>query len=325
MKLFGIYLFVILFVFGCQNASTLAPVGSTYIHDKHSLGNYKDTYPNIAEVASEKTRIYIYRPQSFLGAAARPRVIVNGKWIGGTTDPPKTLLIPGSIFMIDSPTQQNSIWLQQGKSKEMEKPPLFSSEYGEDIYLRFSMKPTSSYLALVEKNTAMEEIQGLKFMGHFAFSKDLKSVCKLVPPNTKIDYVVISKENSAYTVFVSISEEKKNEVKDEYKDYRNIEIVPLESFLKNRGRYVGQHVIKDEYPNSHAIDGIVELILRFPETPVGLTWNGGVAITRNDYNFAEDTFYRFNSDSLNYKKAKNREHRADPVHPRVHLAPLLCW
>lgn len=314
-----------LFVSGCQNATSLAPIGSSYIHDKQSLGNYKDFYPNIAELVSEKTRIHIYRPQSFLGAAARPRVIVNGKWIGGTTDPPTTLLTPGSIFMIDSPNQQNSIWLQQGKSKEREKPPVFTSEYGGDIYLRFSMKPTSSYLAPVEKNTAIEEIQSLKFVGHFAFSKDLSTVCNLVPPNTKNDFVVISKENSAYTVFVGISEEKKNDAKGQYENNRNIEIVPFESFLKDRGKYVGQHVIKDEYPNSQALDGIVELISRFPGTPVGLTWNGGVAITRNDYKFAEDTFYRFDSDPENYKKASNENKRADPINPRVHLDPLLCW
>ena len=316
---------MILVVSGCQNASTLAPVGSSYIHDRQSLGIYKDAQPNIAELASDKTRIYIYRPQSFLGAASRPRVIVNGKWIGGTADPPKTLLIPGSIFMIDSPTQKNSFWLQQGKSIKTENPPVFSSEYGEDIYLRFSMKPTSSYLALVDKNTAIEEIQSLKFMGHFAFSKNLSSVCNLVPPNTKIDYVVISKENSAYTVFAGISEAKKNAAKGPYEDNSSIEMVPLESFLKDRSKYVEKHVIKNEYPNSKAVDGIVELIRRFPGTPVGLTWNGGVAITRNDYMYAEDTFYRFDKDPENYKKASIEDKRADPVNPRIHLDPLLCW
>ena len=122
-----------------------------------------------------------------------------------------------------------------------------------------------------------------------------------------------------------MSEEKKNDVKGQYENNRNIAIVLFESFLKDRGKYVGQHVIKDEYPNSQAVDGIVELIRRFPGTPVGLTWNGGVAITRNDYMYAEDTFYRFDKDPENYKKASIEDKRADPVNPRIHLDPLLCW
>jgi hypothetical protein len=193
LRLFGVALFVLLVISGCQYAAVLAPFGTSYIHGQ-SLGTYKNIKADITDLSSDKTRIYIYRPQRFLGAAVRNVVIVNGKWIGGTVDPPKILLTPGSVFIVDSPIQQNKIWLQQDKGGEDDTKLGFSSGNGEAIYLRLSMKPTSSYLAITDKSTAKEEIQGLNFMGHFVFSKDLDSVCNVTLPTTKLDYVVISEK-----------------------------------------------------------------------------------------------------------------------------------
>ena len=324
MRSFGVALFMLLFVVGCQDAAILAPIGTSYINGQ-SLGTYKNIKSDITELSSDKTRIYIYRPQSFLGAAARPAVIVNGKWIGGTVDPPKTLLTPGSVFIVDSPTQQNKIWLQQDKGGEADNKPVFYSGNGEAIYLRFSMKPTSSYLAIADKSTAKEEIQGLNFMGHFAFSKDLDSVCNVTLPTAKLDYVVISRENAAYTVFVGITQEKLNAAKDQSEDKSSVEIVAWEMFLQGRDKHVKQHITKNEYPNSRVADGIVELIRRFPNNPVGLTWNGGIAITRNDYQHVLDTFQRFQANPAKYDNATNGDQRTDPVNPQGHLGPLLCW
>lgn len=326
LKSLGGIVFWVLLVVGCQPTGMLAPLGAGLISDQdRSLGTYRDIEAEIQVLSSNKTRIYIYRSQQFLGMAARPAVIVNGKWLGGIVSPPNILLVPGSLIIVDSPALKNEVWLKSGNKEEADDKQIFASVAGEPIYLKYTMKPTYAYLTATNKDIAEEEVKNLKFMGHFSFSKNLKFLCKENPSNLKPDYVIIDNSKAAYTVFVGIAEERLNAVEYQIENEKDVEILTWGKFLREREKYIEQKIIMDEYPNSRAIEGILELVTKFSDSPFGLTWNGGIAVTQSDYLYAEDTFQQYNIDPARYKVEIFDEQRNEPVNPQGHFGPLLCW
>jgi hypothetical protein len=101
-------------------------------------------------------------------------------------------------------------------------------------------------------------------------------------------------------------------------------IVSWESFTLNSEKYIKSQIVNNEYPNSRTQDGIIELIRKFPGTPIGLAWNGGIVITYNDYQHAKLIYENYNTDPESYNKI-NRDLRTDPINPKGHFGPLLGW
>jgi hypothetical protein len=159
-------------------------------------------------------------------------------------------------------------------------------------------------------------------IGAFVF---LAGCAAAMLPLTSQDYVLIDRTQPAYTVFVGIAKDKYNKVKAITANEKEAVLVTWDTFSQDSGKYVKSRIIKDDYPESRAVAGIVELVRKFPGTPIGLTWNGGIAITRNDYRHSEKTYSLYKLDPAGYDRTRIRDPQGDPVNPKGHLGPLLGW
>lgn len=145
-------------------------------------------------------------------------------------------------------------------------------------------------------------------------------------PLSKGDFVLIDETESAYIVYAGIGKDKIGEIREKLSNApQEVHIVSLETFMQNSEKYIKAHIVKDEYPESRAVEGVVELIRKFPGTPFGITWNGGIAITHNDYQYAKRIYEQYKADPKSYELTRNRDLRVDPIHPKGHLGPLLGW
>ena len=158
---------------------------------------------------------------------------------------------------------------------------------------------------------------------------------KKTPP-----FVIISRENPAYTVFSVIAkmppDPKKRALFEKLIDKvqgPKVEIVDWSQFIQNADGYVIGALIKNDYPSVKLTQGFVELLKLTKEEgekgqggighPWGVTWNGGVALTRMDYNHAKNIFAVYSKNPLEYERAKITDRRKDPIHPNNHFLPLL--
>jgi hypothetical protein len=135
--------------------------------------------------------------------------------------------------------------------------------------------------------------------------------------------VLIVSDDSAYTVFLRISAARLEEIKAKSPGLTSAEQVSWESFKQGRDRYVRSHIVKNEYPQHRVADGLAALLEQNEGTPIGLTWNGGIAITNNDYQHAKRTRRQYEDDPAEYERSRVDDPRGDPVHPRGHFESLL--
>lgn len=123
----------------------------------------------------------------------------------------------------------------------------------------------------------------------------------------------------AYTVYYKIPIENKDKIKSEGKDPALFKLIPYEHYIKSRERaehYTKPYVKINDYPEVDTIKGLSDLLERYPSTPFGLTWNGGIAYTYNDYQHAKRTHAAYLADPSSHQR---RERGADPVHPLNHI------
>jgi hypothetical protein len=138
------------------------------------------------------------------------------------------------------------------------------------------------------------------------------------------DSVLIERTEVGYTVYAFLTKDMLGKIKAELSNAaKGIDLIAWETFVEKGDKYIKSQIVKDEYPESGKVAGIVELLRKFPGTPIGLTWNGGIAITRIDYEHAKRTYEQYKTDPVSYERNRNRDPRADPVNPKGHLGPLL--
>jgi hypothetical protein len=94
-------------------------------------------------------------------------------------------------------------------------------------------------------------------------------------------------------------------------------------FIDNAHKYANSTIVKHEYLKYRVADGIVCLVGK-TQAPWGLTWNGGIAFTYNDYKHAEETYNSYQEDPEKYKQTVIRDPRADPTNPGGHLPVFGC-
>lgn len=149
--------------------------------------------------------------------------------------------------------------------------------------------------------------------------------CATTPAQlTNRDYVVIDTSRPAYTVYIGIPADRYEAVRSrlELAQSASVQMLPWETFSANPDRFVAARIQRNDYPDQKTVPGILELLHRYPGSPVGLTWNGGIAITCNDYHYAEQTYQRYQADpKVKVRAAPGK----DPVNPKAHLGPLLGW
>jgi hypothetical protein len=68
-------------------------------------------------------RIFVYRPQAFIGMSGTAVVIIDGKWMGDVKHSfDNNLLLPGAVFIVDTPSDVARVWWYQGgKGEETDK------------------------------------------------------------------------------------------------------------------------------------------------------------------------------------------------------------
>ena len=96
-------------------------------------------------------------------------------------------------------------------------------------------------------------------------------------------------------------------------------------FRSDPDRYLDRCVIINEYKKYNYRKYFPKLLEKFKNTPFGLTWNGGLAFTWNDYRQAEILYEDYKSDPGNYSDNSIRSFPGDPINPGQHLPAFLPY
>lgn len=150
-----------------------------------------------------------------------------------------------------------------------------------------------------------------------------------IPDPVDPPLVAIDRSEKAYTVFLAVakdaSEEQLEQLRSRAAQDEAVELVTWAEFRQNRTKYLNSRIVHDDYPESRVVDGIIELLRRYASTPFGLTWNGGVALTFNDYEHAKRIYKKYLSNPDEYAATRLEDPRRDPINPKSHFAELLDW
>jgi hypothetical protein len=136
-------------------------------------------------------------------------------------------------------------------------------------------------------------------------------------------FVVVDQNEPAFIVFTGIPKNIGNDeferIKQKVSSRETLAMLTWEQFLESVNEYAVSVVIRNDYPNTRIVDGIVCLVASEQGTgaPWGLTWNGGIALTRNDYQHARRTYESYKTNPASYRPI--RDPRRDPVNPSGHL------
>lgn len=141
-------------------------------------------------------------------------------------------------------------------------------------------------------------------------------------------YVVIDHSEPAFIVFTGIpkrlTKEKVEEIRQHVAKRKTAAMLTWQQFLQRVDGYARSVMLRNDYPKVNVVDGIVCLVAskKGSGAPWGLTWNGGIALTFNDYQHARRTYAAYKKDPASYKPI--RDPRRDPVNPGGHLPFFGC-
>jgi hypothetical protein len=138
-------------------------------------------------------------------------------------------------------------------------------------------------------------------------------------------HVVVDPSDQYTTTYLgvpkSLPKEKFENIKKGLFERKGSYLVTWREFKRDPAKHIKPHIRRNDYPDVDVVRGLTRLLERYDGTPLGLTWNGGLAMTGNDYRHAARTFDKFQSNPNSVAKESDR--RRDPVHPENHLGPLL--
>jgi hypothetical protein len=136
-------------------------------------------------------------------------------------------------------------------------------------------------------------------------------------------YVVVDQSEPAFVVFTgipkTIDKAQFERIKAQVAGKETLTMLTWEQFVSGVDEYAQSVMLRDDYPDVDAVDGIVCLVASENGTgaPWGLTWNGGIALTFNDYQHVRRTYESYQADPESYKPI--RDSRGDPVNPNGFL------
>lgn len=138
--------------------------------------------------------------------------------------------------------------------------------------------------------------------------------------------VFIDAREPAFVVVQGIALDAAEAAKQEMRSYTALDgvtMVPWDVFRQNAQTILAPYVVKDEYPGSRTVLGVVTLVKDQPGRPFALTWNGGLAASFQDFQHAVSTFQAFNNDPVAYETSRPTDVAADPLFPDRQLQALL--
>jgi hypothetical protein len=141
--------------------------------------------------------------------------------------------------------------------------------------------------------------------------------------------VLVDRSEAAYTVYMAVEEGKPAaelaQLRSRVAQSKDAELVRWADFRTERQKYVDSRIVVDDYPDSNVRKGILELLRRYASTPFGLTWNGGIAVTFNDYQYTKRSYEARRSDPRAPGDRRGDDPSRDPNNPRARLRALLGW
>jgi hypothetical protein len=119
-------------------------------------------------LAADTMRLHIYRPQALVGMWGSAIVIVDGQRMGDPSNPVvDNLLLPGTVFVVDTPARPTRVWWQQsGRGEEVDKAIELAPQASPRAYLRWELAPTYGYLRQVPEAEAAPALDALRFSGY---------------------------------------------------------------------------------------------------------------------------------------------------------------
>lgn len=142
-------------------------------------------------------------------------------------------------------------------------------------------------------------------------------------PTGSESYVLLDTSEAAYTILIAFPGSALEAVRSKIGSRTDVLLLTKSAFDQYPGRHLLPRILKNEYPQSRVVDGLQQLLTKFPGAEFGLTWNGGVAVTRNDFQHARRTHSAYQFNPAEYERTRIRDPRADPVRPESHFGPLL--
>jgi hypothetical protein len=140
------------------------------------------------------------------------------------------------------------------------------------------------------------------------------------------ELVVIDQSMEAYTVLMALPKDlsvaQLDKVKAQIAGQKGVELVAWEQFQKGTDKYITNRIVKNEYPDIELVTGIVEVLIMYPGTPIGVTWNGGITITATDYRYAEKAYQKYQVNPEEYERTRNKDPKSDPLNPNYHFDAL---
>ncbi|MBL8381988.1 MAG: hypothetical protein JNM90_02860 [Burkholderiales bacterium] len=119
---------------------------------------------------ADSIRLFVYRPQTLVGMAGRPFILVNGRRMGIAGSPVsenQNFLQPGSVFVVDAPAARAEVrWIQSGRNEPSPEAIVYAGQAGARRYLRWTLKATSGFLQEVDEAPAVQEIVPLMYSGY---------------------------------------------------------------------------------------------------------------------------------------------------------------
>jgi hypothetical protein len=137
-------------------------------------------------------------------------------------------------------------------------------------------------------------------------------------------YVAIDRSESSYLIFYGIPDaEALDRIKTQTEPAVDVTFLSWEEFVPRSAEIVEAFVIHDDYEHPYLVPGIAALLRSYSDMPIGLTWNGGIAITATDFLYAEKYYQSYQDDPQEYDR--NKIPNDITHHPMEHLRGLLGW
>ncbi|MGM0788048.1 MAG: hypothetical protein ACQETG_10095 [Thermodesulfobacteriota bacterium] len=135
-------------------------------------------------------------------------------------------------------------------------------------------------------------------------------------------WVCIERSNDGYMILASLRDSLDQWKQLERGSHSEMECISYGEFIEQAPELITDYIRVNQYEGSELTRGVVELLKYYPGVPFGVTWNGGLAITRKDYDSAEKRM----KDYLSGKGLQPPPApRADAINPASHFRSLLGW
>jgi hypothetical protein len=132
------------------------------------LDPYSQAKTSLPPVPQGAMRLYIYRPNAFVGLLGNAIVAVDGRRMGNPSNPTlENLLLPGAVFVVDTPAKPTLVsWEQGSRGSDPRNSLSVSPEAARTSFLRWELAPTRGYLQAVPESEALPQIEQLRLSGY---------------------------------------------------------------------------------------------------------------------------------------------------------------